>query len=260
MARDETETVEFRCANCITHGTCPRSTLDILKCLQGTIDVYDALARQDFDRLFDKAPSEPRSTSNDTIRTETPPVVSTAAAFPVRAAPTTTTLPSFDFTKPVSTAADPPASTGFSFKLPTATPEKSTSSAPFAFSIPNTGFGTVSTHVFVRTCDSFRFCSSQHSVRQQHPRARHRPSASPRRQNSPSINPHRQLAETQQPPTRTRMVAAQSIFSISYSLNSLVFRVERTTTTGKGQPRSGCKTNLPVMLTTRHSHRRLPRS
>ncbi len=120
--------------------------LDIVKCLQETIDVYEALARHDFDRIFEKNNIETLSSSDDLVTNKND------NSAQIRPPPPTTTtsssLPLFNFTKPITTNASsdstPPPS--FSFKLPTTTaspPEKPPNTSPFTFSIPNTGFGTV---------------------------------------------------------------------------------------------------------------------
>jgi hypothetical protein len=123
-----------------------RFSLDIVKCLQDTIDVYDALAHQDFDRLFDKNNIEEDVTKNKTD-TSVQPTPSFQFRPPPPPSTTTTTsssLPSFSFAKTITTTADSTPSAGFTFKIPTTvSPEKQTNSSPFAFSMPNTGFGTV---------------------------------------------------------------------------------------------------------------------
>jgi len=122
-----------------------QSRSDIVKCLQETIDVYEALARNDFDRIFDKNNIETSSTG-DAITNKN----DSTSSFQIRP-PTTTTisssLPLFTLPKSTTTTAssDSTPSASFNFKMPTTTaspPEKTTNSLPFAFSIPNTGFGT----------------------------------------------------------------------------------------------------------------------
>ena len=90
---------------------------DIVNCLQNTIDLYEALARQDFDFLFEKEPVL-TVTSSKKLDDARPAVVESLK----------------------STAPVPETSTSVSFKMisPVKTP------APFSFSIPSTGFGTVS--------------------------------------------------------------------------------------------------------------------
>lgn len=126
---------------------------DIVHCLQDTIDLYDALARQDFDRLFEKKTSEKAST----ISAPKPaPTVTTTAPFQFTlpsasststTAPTTTQAP-FQFTlsstSSASTSTITTPSVDFNFKIPTTSSATATTNAsPFAFSIPNTGIGTV---------------------------------------------------------------------------------------------------------------------
>lgn len=140
-----------------------QSRSDISKCLQETIDVYEALARHDFDRLAEKTNIIPSDSSSQQVR----PTPSFSFSKPTANEPVPTTTTNFSFSK--STANEPlPTTTNFSFakttnnetnlnlaksisndsvpssgfKLPGASPEKSTPITPFSFSIPNTGFGT----------------------------------------------------------------------------------------------------------------------
>lgn len=137
-----------------------QSRSDIVKCLQETIDVYEALARHDFDRIIEKNPSQLPS-NNSTINgndnsTQIRPPTTTAplSTFSFPKATTTSTSDStiptgFTSPKPITTPAKSDftlPSTGFSFKMPSATtvsPEKTTNAPPFSFALPNTGFGTV---------------------------------------------------------------------------------------------------------------------
>ncbi len=158
--------------------------LDIVKCLQETIDVYEALARHDFDRIVDKNNIETSSSSDDSITNKNDnSAQSTIPSFQIRPPPplppppppTTTTsssLPLFNFTKTITTtnaSSDSTPPTGFSFKLPTTTasPEKPTNTSPFTFSIPHTGFGTVIIKKKTFCFSSIPYCDhsfSQHSV------------------------------------------------------------------------------------------------
>ncbi|CAF3682432.1 unnamed protein product [Rotaria sordida] len=115
-----------------------QSRSDILKCLPETIDIYEALARNDFDRIFDKNNIE--TSSDDSITNKT------SNSIQFRPPPTTTTsssLPLFNFIKPttITTTSESTPSTGFNFKTAT-TPEKIINPSPFTFTLPNTGFGT----------------------------------------------------------------------------------------------------------------------
>ncbi|CAF4691260.1 unnamed protein product, partial [Rotaria sp. Silwood1] len=119
---------------------------DIVKCLPDTIDIYEALARHDFDRIFDKNIIE--ISSNDSITNKT--ISSgqlTTTSVQLRPPPTTTissSIPSFNFTKPITTTTmvnESTSATGFNFKVAT-TPEKTTNTSPFSFNLPNTGLGT----------------------------------------------------------------------------------------------------------------------
>ena len=135
--------------------------LDITKSLTETIDIYEALARNDFDRVLDKTNIEtspaddsvvnksnnytPISTPSIQIRPSAPPPAVSTATISAASSP----QPLFSFTKPVTTPSpsvtDSAPATGFNFKLasPSVTPDKSTSTSPFSFSLPNKGFGTV---------------------------------------------------------------------------------------------------------------------
>lgn len=144
-----------------------QSRSDIVKCLQETIDVYEALARHDFDRIVEKnsitngkdnsiqtrpAPPPPPAT---TISPPSIPSFSFQKATTTTATTTTTTssdstvsvaAPFFKLTPTPAKSDSTPPSTGFNFNLPSATtasPEKTTNAPPFSFSLPNTGFGTV---------------------------------------------------------------------------------------------------------------------
>lgn len=154
-----------------------QSHSDIVHCLQETIDLYDALARQDFDRLFEKKASEknkigqfnstsaPVFVAPPVVTTSAPafvapPVVTTSApifAAPVSVAPpvvttsaststSTTTAASsapFQFNLPTATTNPTAPSSSFNFKIPTtSSAPPTTNSSPFAFSISTTGFGT----------------------------------------------------------------------------------------------------------------------
>ncbi|CAF5001887.1 unnamed protein product, partial [Rotaria sp. Silwood1] len=119
---------------------------DIVKCLPDTIDIYEALARHDFDRIFDKNIIE--ISSNDSITNKT--ISSgqlTTTSVQLRPPPTTTinsSIPSFNFTKPITTTTmvnESTSATSFNFKVAT-TPEKTTNTSPFSFNLPNTGLGT----------------------------------------------------------------------------------------------------------------------
>ncbi|CAF2621223.1 unnamed protein product [Rotaria sp. Silwood2] len=135
-----------------------QSRSDIVKCLPETIDIYEALARHDFDRIFDKNNIDTSSSirsSDDSITDKTN--ISGQLTTPLvqlRPPPPSTissSTPLFSFTKPpppppTTTTTTPPVSestpsTGFNFKLAT-TPEKITNTSPFSFTLPNTGFGT----------------------------------------------------------------------------------------------------------------------
>ncbi|CAF4394123.1 unnamed protein product, partial [Rotaria sp. Silwood2] len=135
-----------------------QSRSDIVKCLPETIDIYEALARHDFDRIFDKNNIDTSSSirsSDDSITDKTN--ISGQLTTPLvqlRPPPPSTissSTPLFSFTKPPPpppppTTTTPPVSestpsTGFNFKLAT-TPEKITNTSPFSFTLPNTGFGT----------------------------------------------------------------------------------------------------------------------
>ena len=134
-----------------------QSRSDIVKCLQETIDVYEALARHDFDRIIEKNPSQILSNNstingndNSTQIRPIPPPTTTAAPLSTFSFPKSTPTSSSDstaFNLPKQAKSDSPLpSTGFSFKMPSATtvsPEKTTNAPPFSFSLPNTGFGTV---------------------------------------------------------------------------------------------------------------------
>lgn len=116
-----------------------QSRSDISKCLQETIDVYEALARHDFDRLAEKTNTIPSDSPAPQVRQS--PVFSfskPAATEPPK--PTSSPTTNFNFAK--STNNDSIPAGGFSFKPPAASPEKTTPIAPFSFSIPNAGFGT----------------------------------------------------------------------------------------------------------------------
>ncbi|CAF1314027.1 unnamed protein product [Rotaria magnacalcarata] len=143
-----------------------QSRSDITKSLTETIDIYEALARNDFDCILDKTNIETSSADESVVNKtnsytplSTPPIQTRPSApLPAVSAAVTTSaasspLPLFCFTIPAATPTPTPTpivtestpTTGFNFKLasPSVTPDKATSTSPFSFSLPNTGFGTL---------------------------------------------------------------------------------------------------------------------
>ncbi|CAF1028722.1 unnamed protein product [Adineta steineri] len=108
-----------------------QSRSDIVKCLQETIDVYEALARHDFDHLIDKNASdvssdEPIRNRNDISEQLTIP------SYQFRPSSTTSTASVSNFMKPLTTTATSD-STGFNST-------KSTTTTAASDSTPTTGF------------------------------------------------------------------------------------------------------------------------
>lgn len=158
-----------------------QSHSDIGNCLQDTIDLYDALARQDFDRLFEKKTSEkskidqissiaapsfaPQPVPIRAPASALAPVVTTSASAskisfgavtttanttaPAPAPPPTTSSSTAPFQFNLSSTSNTTSpSSGFTFQIPssssatTTTTTTTTNASPFSFSLPNTGFGT----------------------------------------------------------------------------------------------------------------------
>ncbi|CAF0975545.1 unnamed protein product [Adineta ricciae] len=121
-----------------------QSRSDIVKCLQETIDVYEALAHHDFDRIIEK--SSNGLSSDDTTKHKTPAVAQSSSTFQFRPAATTASSSSvLSFPKATTTTATTSAvsttasdTTVFSFgKTITTTASSSTlPSTSFTFSKP----------------------------------------------------------------------------------------------------------------------------